>query len=76
MAFGGWEEGRGVGKREGGVGCLTRKPAGDAGSMLRLTAQSIKVALPRMANTMVFMWSMGTDLITMALVPVRQSAST
>jgi hypothetical protein len=36
-----------------------------------LTAQSIKVAVPRMANTMVFIWSIGTDLITIALVPVR-----
>ncbi len=37
---------------------------------------SIKVAVPRMAKTMVFSLSMGTDLMTMAFVPVRQSAST
>jgi hypothetical protein len=54
----------------------TKKPAGDVGVISRFTAQSIKVAVPRMAKTIVFMESMGIDLITMALVPVRQSAST
>lgn len=57
-------------------GALTRNPAGDAGAMFRLTAQSMKVAVPRIAKTMVFMSSIGTDLITIALVPVRKSAST
>ncbi|KXH63506.1 hypothetical protein CNYM01_10372 [Colletotrichum nymphaeae SA-01] len=54
----------------------SRKPSGDAGAVLRLTAQSMKVAEPRMAKTMVFMWSMGTDLMTIAFVPVFQSAET
>ena len=34
---------------------LTKKPAGDVGAAFRLTAQSINVAVPRMANTIVFM---------------------
>lgn len=55
---------------------LTRNPSGVVGAILRLTAQSIKVAVPRIAKTIVFMWSIGTDLITIALAPVRQSAST
>ncbi|KAK7446467.1 hypothetical protein Landi51_07414 [Colletotrichum acutatum] len=54
----------------------SRKPSGEAGAVLRLTAQSMKVAEPRMAKTMVFMWSMGTDLMTIAFVPVFQSAET
>lgn len=33
----------------------SRKPTGETGSMLRLTAQSMNVAVPRMAKTMVFM---------------------
>lgn len=44
--------------------------------MFKLTAQSMNVAVPRMAKTMVFIESMGTDLMTMALVPILQSAST
>jgi hypothetical protein len=55
---------------------LTRKPSGDAGAELRLTAQSRNVCDPRIANTITFISSMGTDLITIDLVPVRQSAST
>ncbi|KAK1529643.1 hypothetical protein CPAR01_11955 [Colletotrichum paranaense] len=54
----------------------SRKPSGEAGAVLRLTAQSMKVAEPRIAKTMVFMWSMGTDLMTIAFVPVFQSAET
>lgn len=33
----------------------TKKPDGDAGSVLRLTVQSINVAVPRMEKTIVFM---------------------
>ena len=55
---------------------LTRNSPGDTGAELRLTAQSMKVWLPRMAKTMVFMSSTGTDLITIAFVPIFQLAST
>jgi hypothetical protein len=55
---------------------LTRKPAGDAGLELRFTAQSRNVWLPRIAKTIIFLSSMGTDLITIDFVPLRQSAST
>ena len=55
---------------------LTRKPSGVAGAELRLTAQSRNVCEPRMAKTITFISSMGTDLITIDFVPVRQSAST
>ncbi len=49
---------------------------GDAGAVFKFTAQSMNVAVPRMAKTIVSMWSMGTDLIHMALAPVFQSAFT
>jgi hypothetical protein len=55
---------------------LTRNPAGDTGEELRFTAQSRKVELPRIAKTITFMSSIGTDLITIDFVPIRQSAST
>jgi hypothetical protein len=55
---------------------LTRNPSGEAGCEFRFTAQSINVWLPRIANTIVFMSSIGTDLITIAFVPIFQSAST
>ena len=48
----------------------TRKPVGGVGSVLRFTDQSMNVAVPRMAKTMVSMWSIGTDLMHMARVPV------
>jgi hypothetical protein len=57
------------------VNKLTKNPAGDAGVELRLTAQSRNVELPRIANTITFISSMGTDLMTIDLVPIRQSAS-
>jgi hypothetical protein len=50
---------------------LTRKPAGDAGVWFMLTAQSINLALPRIAKTITSWASTGTDFITMALVPKR-----
>lgn len=49
---------------------------GDTGAELRFTAQSMNVWLPRMANTTQFMSSIGTDLMTIAFVPIRQSAFT
>ena len=55
---------------------LTRNPAGDAGEELRFTAQSRNVELPRIAKTITFISSMGTDLMTIDFVPIRQSAST
>lgn len=55
---------------------LTRNPAGDIGEELRFTAQSRNVELPRIAKTMTFISSMGTDLMTIDFVPIRQSAST
>ena len=55
---------------------LTKKPAGDAGAEFKLTAQSMNVWLPRIANTTVFMLSIGTDFMTIALVPILQSALT
>lgn len=55
---------------------FTKNLSGDAGAEFRFTAQSKKVCVPRIANTIVFMSSIGTDLITMALVPILQSAST
>lgn len=54
---------------------LTKKPAGDAGVDLRLTVQSVKVWLPLMAKTMQLRSLMCIDLITMAFVPIRVSAS-
>lgn len=44
--------------------------------MLRFTAQSINVDVPRIANTMTLWSSIGTDLITMARDPPRQLALT
>lgn len=55
---------------------LTRNPEGETGAEFRLTAQSMNVWLPRIANIIVFMSSIGTDLMTMAFVPMRQLAST
>lgn len=55
---------------------LTKKSPGETGAESRLTAQSMNVWLPRMAKTMVFISSMGTDLITIAFVPIFQLAST
>lgn len=55
---------------------VTRKSVGDTGHESKLTAQSMKVRLPRMANTTQFISSMGIDLMTIALVPIRQSALT
>lgn len=49
---------------------LTKNPAGEDGAVFRFTAQSMNVAVPLIAKTMVFIWSMGTDLITMARVPL------
>lgn len=54
---------------------LTRKSPGETGAESRLTAQSMKVWLPRIAKTMVFMSSIGTDLMTI-LLPILQLAST
>jgi hypothetical protein len=54
---------------------LTSNPSGDAGAVLKLTAQSIDPLVPLMARIMVFISSIGTDLINMAFVPNRQSAS-
>lgn len=51
-------------------GVLTKNPDGEDGAVFKFTAQSIKVAVPLIAKTMVFIWSMGTDLITMARVPL------
>ena len=62
----------GNGWREG----LTRNPTGEVGSVLRFTAQSINVEVPRIANTMTLWSSMGTDLMTIARVPPRQLALT
>ena len=59
-----------------GTHYFTKKSLGDTGDEFRLTAQSMKVWLPRMANTTQFISSIGIDLITMALVPIRQSALT
>lgn len=55
---------------------LTKKSPGETGAESRLTAQSMNVWLPRMAKTMVFISSMGTDLMTIAFVPIFQLAST
>ena len=55
---------------------LTSNPSGAVGAELKFTAQSMKVCVPLIAKTMVFMSSIGTDLMTMAFVPVRQSEST
>jgi hypothetical protein len=52
----------------------SRKSRGEAGVELRLTAQSMNVWEPRIAKMMVEEASMGTDLMTIALVPIRQSA--
>ena len=54
----------------------SRKSMGDMGAELRFTAQSMNVWLPRMAKTTQFMSEMGTDLITIAFVPRRQSDGT
>lgn len=53
----------------------SRNPTGDEGAEFRLTAQSMNVWVPRMAKTTVFISSIGTDFITIALVPILQSAS-
>lgn len=58
------------------MGKLTRNPSGETGADLRLTAQSMKVCVPLIANTIVFISSIGTDLITIAFVPSLQSDST
>ena len=55
---------------------ITKKSLGVTGDEFRLTAQSMKVWLPRMANTTQFISSIGIDLMTMAFVPIRQSALT
>ncbi len=60
------------GGQEAGVAAVTsssRKPRGGTGELLRLTAQSMKVAVPRMAKTMTDRSSTATDLMVMALVP-------
>lgn len=62
--------------RRASWGGLTRKPVGAVGSVFRFTAQSMNDAVPRIAKTIVSMWSIGTDLMHMALVPVFQSALT
>jgi len=54
----------------------TKNPVGATGADLRLTAQSMNVCVPLIANTIVFMSSMGNDLMTIALVPILQSEST
>jgi len=54
----------------------TRNPSGETGADFKLTAQSINVCVPLIAKTMVFISSIGTDLITIAFVPRRQSDST
>lgn len=56
----------------------SRKPCGETGSVFRLTPQSLRLSMlvPRIANTIVFLSSHGTDLTTMALVPVLPSADT
>lgn len=55
---------------------LTRNPFGEVGAVFKLTAQSMKLAVPRIAKTIVSMWSMGTDLMHIALAPVFQSELT
>lgn len=50
----------------------SRKCAGDAGDVDRLTAQSINEAVPRMAKIMVCMWSIGMDFIVIAFVAVKR----
>ena len=47
---------------------------GDFGAVFRFTDQSMNVAVPRMAKTMVSIWSIGTDLMHIARAPVFQSA--
>ena len=54
----------------------SRKPVGEVGAARTFTAQSRKLCVPRMAKTIVFMSSIGSDLTTMALVPCIQSEST
>jgi hypothetical protein len=55
---------------------ITRNPSGEAGAEFRLTAQSINVCVPLIANTITFASSIGTDLMTIAFVPCLQSSST
>lgn len=58
------------------VAKLTKKPSGLTGAEFKLIAQSIKVWVPLIANITRFRSSIGTDWITIALVPSRQLAST
>lgn len=55
---------------------LTKNLSGEDGAGRKFTAQSIKVWLPRIAKTTVFISSIGMLFRTIALVPCLQSAST